>query len=181
MAPRAWGADGHVLIHVAGRQLTPERILTILAEAPPRIAEVTAGLSPAQLRTAPNPDGWSANDVLAHVRSCADVWGSCIARMIAEDRPTLRAFNPRTWINRTNYPELEFHPSFRSFAKQRAGLVAILEPLPPKDWSRSATVTGAGSVLERTVLIYAQWLARHERTHLKQFERVASAVALSRR
>jgi hypothetical protein len=27
-------------------------------------------------------------------------------------------------------------------------------------------------VLERTVLFYAQWLARHERPHLKQIERI---------
>jgi hypothetical protein len=34
-----------------------------------------------------------------------------------------------------------------------------------------ATVTGAGRTLERTVLFYAQWLASHERPHVKQIER----------
>ena len=156
--------------------LTTEQVLTLLAETPPRIAALTAGLAPAQLHTPPNHDGWSANDVLAHLRACADVWGNCIVAMIAEDRPVLRAVNPLTWIKKTDYLELEFRPSLRSFATQRADLLAVLEPLPPAGWSRAATVTGAGKVLERTVLFYAQWLARHERQHVKQVERIAHSL-----
>jgi hypothetical protein len=126
-------------------------------------------------------DGWSANDVLAHLRSCADVGGKFIAAILAEDRPTLRAVDPRTWIKRTNYPELEYRPSLRSFAKQRADLLAVLEPLPQKHWSRAATVTGGGIARERTVHSYAQWLARHERTHLKQIGRIVGAELVHRR
>jgi len=96
--------------------------------------------------------------------------------MIAEDEPTLRAVNPRTWINSTDYLDLEFRRSLRTFAAQRAELLAVLQPLPPEDWSRAATVTGAGKVLERTVLFYAQWLARHERPHVKQVERIVKTM-----
>jgi len=114
--------------------------------------------------------------VLAHLRSCADVWGNCIAAILAEDRPTLRAVNPRTWIKQTDYPELEFRPSLQSFTMQRADLLAVLQPLPPESWARAATVTGAGRVLERTVLFYAQWLAHHERPHVKQIERIVNTM-----
>lgn len=137
---------------MASRSLTIEQVLTLLAETPKRIGALTADLAPAQLHTTPRHDGWSANDVLAHLRACADVWGGCIVTMIAEDTPTLRAVNPRTRIKKTDYLELEFRPSLRSFATQRADLLAVLEPLPHEDWSRAATVTGAGKVLERTVL-----------------------------
>jgi hypothetical protein len=158
------------------RPLTIEQVLTALAETPPRVAALTAGLSPAQLRTAPRPDEWSAKDVLAHLRACADMWGNCIVAMLAEDRPTLRAVNPHSWIKRTDYRELDFRPSLGSFAAQRAELLAVLEPLPPEGWSRAATVTGAGKALDRTVLSYAQRLARHERPHLKQIERVVTTL-----
>ena len=57
-----------------------------------------------------------------------------IETIIAEDRPTIRAANPRTWINKTDYPELEFRPSLRSFTTQRANLLAVLEPLPHESW-----------------------------------------------
>jgi hypothetical protein len=162
---------------VPDRSLTIEQVLTLLAQTPSRIAALTAGLAPAQLHTIPNYDEWSANDVLAHLRACADVWGNCIVAMIAEDTPTLRAVNPTTWIKKTDYLELEFQPSLRSFATQRADLLVVLEPLPHEGWSRAATVTGAGKVLERTVQSYAQWLARHERSHIKQIERIVNTFA----
>jgi len=160
----------------ASRALTSEQVLTLLAETPPRLAALTAGLSPAQLHTAPKRDAWSANDVLAHLRACADVWGGCMLALIAEDTPTLRAVNPLTWIKKTDYLELEFRPSLRSFTKQRADLLAVLEPLPREAWSRAATVTGAGKVLERTVLFYAQWMAGHERSHVKQVGRIVNEM-----
>ena len=160
----------------ASRALTIEQVLTLLAETPPRLAALTAGLSPAQLHTAPNHDAWSANDVLAHLRACADVWGGCMLTLIAEDTPTLRAVNPLTWIKKTDYLDLEFRPSLRSFTKQRADLLAVLEPLPREAWSRAATVTGAGKVLERTVLFYAQWMAGHERSHVKQVGRIVNEM-----
>ncbi len=156
--------------------LTIEQILTLIAETPPRIAALTAGLTSAQLHTTPNQGEWSANDVLAHTRSCADVWGSCIAEMLAQDIPTIRAVDPRTWIKKTDYPEQDFRPSLHAFATQRTDLLAVLESLPSEGWSRSATVTEAGKVLERTVLSYAQWLARHERPHIKQIERIVNAM-----
>ncbi len=156
--------------------LTIEQVLTLLEATPQRIAALTADLEPAKLHTSPGPDEWSANDVLAHLRSCADVWGNCMLEMIAEDRPTIRAINPRTWIMQTNYPELEFQSSLYSFTTQRAELLAVLEPLPEEGWSRTATVTGAGSPLQRTVLLYGQWLAGHERSHVKQIERIVHAM-----
>jgi DinB superfamily len=58
---------------VPGRSLTREQVLAVLAETPPRLLALTAGLAPAQLRIVPLPGEWSANDVLAHLRACADM------------------------------------------------------------------------------------------------------------
>jgi hypothetical protein len=161
---------------VPGKPLTIEQVLALLAETPMRIADLTTGLAPAQLRAQPGEDEWSANDVLAHLRACADVWGGCIMAMIAEDASTLKAVNPRTWIKTTDYPDLAFGPSLRAFAAQRADLLAVLQPLPHEGWFRAATVTGAGRPLQRTVLFYAEWLATHERSHIKQVQRIVNAM-----
>lgn len=157
-------------------ELTSAQVLAMLAAAPPRIAELTAGLAPDLLRAAPAPGQWSAGEVLAHLRACADMWGGAIREILAHDHPTLRAINPRAWIKRTDYRAQAFGASLAAFASQRAELLAALEPLAPEGWARAATVTGAGKPLERTVHFYAQWLARHERPHLKQFEDIASAL-----
>jgi hypothetical protein len=154
--------------------LTIDEVLTRLAEQPKAIAALTAGLPAARLRRAPSRGEWSVNDVLAHLRSCSDMWGKYVATIIAENRPTIRAMNPTTWIKQTNYPELEFATSFRAFRKQRTELLALLRPLPKAAWARHAVVTGAGRPRERTVFEYAQWLANHERTHVKQIDRIVN-------
>ena len=159
------------------KPLSTEQMLTALAESPARIAELTIGLTEAQLHAAPGQGEWSANEVLAHLRSCADVWGNCMVTILNQDMPTIRAIDPRTWTRRTNYPDLEFKVSLQAFTVQRSELLAFLRPLEPEIWLRSATVTGAGKPLERTVHFYAQWLARHERPHLKQIMHIASSIA----
>ena len=111
---------------------------------------------------------WSANEVLAHLRACADVWGAAIATILDEDHPTIRAVNPRTWIDSTDYVQQAFGASLRAFTKQRVELMARLRPLTPEDWLRSATITGAGRPLQWSVQSYADRMAVHERSHIKQ-------------
>jgi hypothetical protein len=163
-----------------GGALTIEEALTLLAATPPRIAALTAGLTPGQLRASPAPDEWSANEVLAHLRSCADVWGDCIRAIVAGDRPTVRAVNPRAWIKKTDYPRLEFGPSLHSFTAQRADLLAFLESLSRENWLRAVKMTGAGRGLEWTVLAYARRLARHERVHVEQVEQIVNTLQRDR-
>jgi hypothetical protein len=152
--------------------LSIDEILTILKETPSRFAKLTAGLARAQLQTAPSAEEWSVHEVLAHLRACADVWGDYyIMTILAQDHPIIKAMNPRTWIKNTNYLEQEFQPSLRAFTKQRKKLLAILEPLPAKDWARTNTLTGAGKPLQQTLVSHADGLARHERAHLKQIQR----------
>ena len=155
---------------------TIEQLLTMLAAAPSRLADLTEGLPPAQLLAPPEPGEWSARDVLAHLRACADMWGKCIAVILSEDRPTFKAVNPTTWIKKTSYREQEFQPSLQAFTAQRAELLAVLKSLAPEAWSRTAMVTGAGKPRERTVYTYAQWLANHEQSHFKQIERIVNTL-----
>lgn len=161
---------------MATTALTLEQILFQLPEIPRRIAALTAGVAPAKLRKPPVPGEWSANEVLAHLRACADVWGNNMVRILREDKPAWVAVNPRSWIEKTDYVDLEFAPSLRAFTKQRAELMAALGPLPRKQWSRVAIVSGGAPTCERTVLYYAERLARHERTHVKQVGRVVQSL-----
>ncbi len=159
-----------------GRQLTAEQVLAILREGPRKIAAAVADAAPDQLHARPGPEEWSANEVLAHLRACSDVWGRCIETILREDHPTIRGVNPRTWIRDTDYVTQRFKDSFRAFTAQRDELVGVLERLAPGDWSRSATITGAGKPLTKTVHNYAHWLATHERPHVKQIARAVQTL-----
>jgi hypothetical protein len=160
----------------SNKTLTAEQILAILTETPKRIVALAGDLTAVQLRRAPAPEEWSVNDALAHLRSCADVWGDSMARILAEDAPAIRAVNPRMWILQKDYPDLDFRPSLRAFITQRAALLKLLEPLQYKEWTRSATVMGAGKPLQLTVLDYARRMALHERPHIKQIARMVEAL-----
>ena len=96
------------------------------------------GRNNTQLTFKPGEDTWSANEILAHLRSCADVWGKSILAMISTNHPTLRYVSPRTWVRKTNYPGLEFRRSLEEFTGQRIELLQRLKALAPADWSRGA-------------------------------------------
>ena len=81
--------------------------------------------------------------------------------------------NPRTWIEQTDYASTGWAEHLSAFTADRAALLEVLHGLAPADWARSARVVGAGRPVERTVLTYAEWLASHERPHVKQVERAA--------
>lgn len=161
---------------MAEQPLTSEETLRLLRQTPARITALTAGLSQAQLRQRPRPDEWSANEILAHMRACADVRGDRIPAIAAGEVTKIRAISPRAYMRKTDYLELEFGPSFEAFASQRAKLVAFLKPLPAKGWSRTVRVTGLGAPRELTVLFYAQWVARHEMPHLEQIASIVDAL-----
>ena len=153
-----------------------EPLLTALAGAPLRIAELTASLTEAQLHAAPSPGEWSANELLAHLRACADVWGGCMARIINEEMPTIRAVSPRTYIRRTDYLQLDFKPSLQAFTLQREELLKVLRSLDPAAWLRSVTVIGVGKPYVHTVRSYAVRLESHERQHVKQIGQTANML-----
>lgn len=147
-------------------------VLKLLMATPGRIARAGKDLNDEQLRRKPSPDSWSANDVLAHLRACADVWGGSITAMLTQDRPTFRYISPRTWIRKTNYADLEFAVSFRAYKDQREELLRVLQTLPHEGWLRGASVKAATTLREETVLSYAERMAQHEAGHCEQIERI---------
>lgn len=76
-------------------------IVRSLRRAPKHLESVADGLTDAQLRRPPEEGSWSVHEVLAHLRGCADIRGGWIARMLAEDTPTIRYASPRTCMRKT--------------------------------------------------------------------------------
>jgi DinB superfamily len=161
---------------MARQLMTIEQNLAILRDTPGRFSDLTGGLTEAQLHACPAPGQWSVTEIVAHLRSCADVWGEAIEAIVAVDHPTIRAVSPTTWIKNTDYRELQFASSLHAYTRQRDRLLAVLGQLPDQGWSRTATVLGGGRPLELTVHSYANRLARHERTHWRQVATTVRAL-----
>ena len=153
-------------------------VIKLLKTTPRRIASAFRGLSNRELNWRPAVGSWSVNEVLAHLRACADVWGESIMKILKQDNPTFRYISPRTWIRQTNYLALDFKASFLAFREQREDLLKILQALPQEDWLRRANVKAATKLRDETVLSYAQRLADHEAGHCEQIDRVLHARLL---
>lgn len=147
-------------------------VLRTLSLTPRRIASLAKGQQPARLHQKPDENTWSPNEVLAHLRACADVWGNDILRIIAQDHPILRYVSPRSWIRKTNYPDLTFGTSLEGFIKQRRELLKTLEGLPCGDWSRSAAFKVSTKMREQSVFDCAVRMAEHESKHCEQIKRL---------
>ena len=143
-----------------------DRALSLLAETSLRIANATKEIDDALLQAKDHKRSWSANDILAHLRSCADVWGSSIDAMLIEVTPALPDVHPRQWIRGTDYPAVPFCESFQAFADQRETLLIALRKLSFDDWSRGATIGGR----KYTVCSQARLMAKHENEHCEQIE-----------
>jgi hypothetical protein len=146
-------------------------VLTALSDTPKEIARITRRCSDRQLHRKPEAQAWSAQEIVAHLRACAEVWGRSIERMLAEINPTIRYVSPRGWIKRTDYLQQSFHDSLGAFSYRRVTLVKTLSELDAIDWVRRATFTATTLGREATVLSYARRIADHEAQHLGQLQR----------
>ncbi len=107
-------------------------------------------------------------EILAHLRSCSDIWSYSILAMLAESSPALALLDPRKWAKAAGYPALGFHRSLEAFTLDRRELIAVLQGLEPEQWLRDADIGGR----RHTVFSQARRMALHEAEHLSQFEAV---------
>jgi hypothetical protein len=152
-----------------------------LRRTPKHFTSVASGLTDTQLRRPPASGSWSVHELLAHLRGSADVQGAWIARMLADDRPTIRYASPRTGMRRTGFEQLEFLVFLGDFERQRADLVKVLAALDLPAWARSATFTGTTPGWTPSVYDIARRLVTHEHAHFEQIQAAASYVSSSSR
>ena len=146
-----------------------------LRSTPQLFKRAASGLTDAQSRRRPENDSWSVIEVLAHLRGCADVRGAWIAKILADESPTIRYVSPRTGMRKTDYVSQEFQLFLREFARQRADLVKTLSSLISADWSRGAAFTGRTPGWTQTVFELARALVDHEQAHFEQVTAAAHA------
>jgi uncharacterized damage-inducible protein DinB len=141
-----------------------EKYLQILSETPQQIAQVAKGLDEERIRSRSDSKSWSVNDILAHLRSCADLWTHSIYAMLAENEPVFSDINERKWAKATRYAESPFVESLQVFSLQRENLLRVLKALPFVAWERSAIIFER----KHTVFTQTRRMAKHEEEHVEQ-------------
>jgi len=159
-------------------ELTPIEIVEILSTSMSDLRSLTNGLTDAQTDLKTTDSDWSIRYLVAHLRSAEDVLGGQMMRIVAEDHPAWRRLSPREYIRRTDYPTWTVEKALAAMSEHRKRLLAVIEPLPPQTWLRTALVTDRpGRVVDHSLRYYGNWLAGHEREHLIQIEEMASELA----
>ena len=158
-------------------RMDPDAVMEILRTTVPRLEELSRGVAQKRLSTVTDY-GWSVNDQLAHLRACHDVLGGNMLRIVREDHPSWKGMAPQAWQKQTDYFDWKFAPAFEALRAQREELLEVLNPLPPEGWERTASVWAPpGVVYEYSTLYYGDWMARHERSHLKHMARILEQTA----
>ncbi|HXG26040.1 MAG TPA: DinB family protein [Candidatus Binatia bacterium] len=152
--------------------LEPDEILSIVRTTADRLDALAAVAPPEAFEPTAYDAEWSMAGILAHLRACNHVLGGNIVRIVREDHPAWRAMSPRTWQQRSGYHEVAFRSAFEAFRAERARLLEDLSTLGSDAWARTATVTvPPKKVFEYSARYYGDWLAAHERAHLRHLER----------
>ena len=158
-------------------KLTPpdiQKCLELLSDTPRRFTTASENMDDSRLGRKPDPATWSALETLAHLRSCADVWGASIESMLAGQEPVLPDIHPREWIKRTDYLTLQYSDLLQAFSCQRGRLLKFLNRLEFEAWSHGAQIGGR----RQTVFTQARRMAIHEAEHCMQVEKMLDRVGV---
>ena len=130
------------------------------------VALATVAVSCVLLAEAPGERWWRHVVYLAD----ADLVGAHRFRqLIAEENPTLIAFDQNLWTANLDYARRKPKQSLESFRRQRAENYELLKILPEGAFARTGNHTEIGTV---TLLKLVEGYAEHAESHARQMQQI---------
>src|SRR3954470_7058172 len=90
---------------------------------PELLRYASQGLTPEQEQARPGPGAWSIAELVAHMVDSDGVGVERMKRVIAEDNPTLQAYNQDRWIERLDSQSMPIDEAVALFAANRKWMV----------------------------------------------------------
>jgi len=118
-------------------------------------------------------EGWSAHDVLAHMRASDDILIPRIYQLLTRDNPPLPAFDERRWAEIAGYGEVPAEAIFARIVIRWFELMQILRRLPADSWQRSGVHEVNGEITLEQIVNH---LVGHAEEHLAQIESLLSTA-----
>jgi uncharacterized damage-inducible protein DinB len=162
-----------------GRFRRPERLtkeertatVAVLAQAPARLREAVAGLSPAQLDTPYRPGGWTVRQLVHHVPDSHLNAYTRYKLALTEDEPTIRPYDEDRWARLPEARSAPLEPSLALLAALHHRWDLALRELAPADWERTYIHPETGrQTVEQLIALYA-WHGRHHAAHVTELRR----------
>jgi len=142
-------------------------LLKRLSDVPARIAHAVARLSDMDKHLAPSNGGWSAAEILAHLRASDDILAHRLYAILTRDNPVLPAYDERRWAEIAGYAQADFESSLKTYTLRRTELVKMLSRVALDDWKRFGVHEVKGTI---SLLDVATSLVEHEEEHCLQLE-----------
>jgi uncharacterized damage-inducible protein DinB len=125
-------------------------------------ASAIAGLSREQLLAFPVPGTWSIQQIVMHLFDSDLVAADRMKRVIAEDNPSLLAYDENRWAARLHYHERDARKAAELFRLNREIMADLLEKLTPEDFRRTGVHSERGvETLLDVLTIYTDHLDHH--------------------
>ncbi|HLH15960.1 MAG TPA: DinB family protein [Bryobacteraceae bacterium] len=115
------------------------------------------------------PGKWSIRQIVAHLADAEMVGAHRFRQVIAEDNPTLVAFDQDAWTRNLDYARRKPKQSLESFRRVRAENYELLKELPPEAFDRAGNHTERGRVTLRELL---EGYAGHAESHARQLQSI---------
>ncbi len=115
------------------------------------------------------PGKWSIRQIIAHLADTEIVHAHRMRQVIAEDNPTIIAFNQEAWGNHLDYARRKPKTSLESFRRLRAENYELLKDLPEPTYARTGNHTERGPLTLRGLLDIA---SGHVESHARQMQAI---------
>jgi hypothetical protein len=136
------------------------------------VAVAITGAAGAELDFSPAPGKWSIRQILCHLADSETVVAARFRQIIAEDHPTLIAYDQEAWARNLDYKRRRISQALDTFRRTRAENYELLKDLPEAAFSRTATHTEAGVV---RLLDLLRTYAEHPESHSRQLRDIREA------
>ncbi len=139
-------------------------VLDRYADGGPLLVQAVSSLTPEQASEHPIPGTWSIAEVVAHLLDSDLVLADRMKRIIAEESPTLLAFDENAWIDRLDSNAMPVDEAATLFAAHRRWMARILKAQDEATFARAGIHSEAGRQTLAEVLVKA---TNHLDHHLK--------------
>lgn len=153
-----------------------QEVLERFRRGPELIAVAATGAAGPQLDYRPGPGKWSVREIVWHLAEAEMVGAMRLRQVIAEDNPTLQAYDQNAWTARLGYARRKFAPALELFRKVRGENYELLAGLPAEAFARTGNHTEAGRV---TLLDLVRGYAEHAENHSRQIRETRQAYKVA--
>ena len=147
-------------------------LLERFRRGPELLAVVMTGVFGEEEDFVPAPGKWSARQIVAHLADGELVAAHRFRQMLAEDNPTLIAFDQDKWTANLDYARRKPKQSLETFRRLRAENYDLLKELPSAAFDRTGNHSERGAMSVRSLL---EGMAEHAESHARQLQALREA------